>query len=121
MLLAAQYPFVSILGTMLVFFIWVAYVWLMVMLMIDVVRRRDIGGWAKAAWIVLMVVLPWIGVLAYLIIHHEELALRGFGRPDSSDERYSTAGEIERAEGLRDRGSITQAEFEALKSRALTA
>src|SRR5690349_8776243 len=73
---AADYPFLDIVWTMIIFFAWVVWIWMMVVIIGDVIRRRDIGGWAKAAWCVFMIVLPFIGVLTYLIAQHDGLARR---------------------------------------------
>src|SRR5215212_4819653 len=77
MIVAADYPFLDVLWTMIIFFAWVVWIWMMVVILSDVFRRRDIGGWAKAAWVVFMLVLPFLGVLIYLIAQHEGMAERG--------------------------------------------
>ena len=64
MLLAADYPFMDVLWTMIIFFAWVAWIWMLIVIFTDVFRRRDIGGWAKAAWVVFMIILPFIGIKA---------------------------------------------------------
>jgi hypothetical protein len=66
-MMAADYPFMDVLWTMLIFFLWVVWIWIVVTVLIDVFRRHDIGGFAKAAWLIFVVVLPWLGVLIYLI------------------------------------------------------
>ena len=71
MLIAADYPFLDILGTMIIFFAWVAWIWIAITVFIDVFRRDDIGGWHKAAWVVFVIVLPFLGVLIYLIAQHD--------------------------------------------------
>ncbi len=76
MVFAADYPFLNILWTMIIFFAWVAYIWMMIVILTDVFRRRDIGGWAKAGWTVFMIVLPFFGVLTYLILQHDGMAER---------------------------------------------
>src|SRR5438045_3859451 len=74
--IAPDYPFLNVLWTMIIFFAWVVYIWMIIVILTDVFRRRDIGGWAKAAWCVFMIVLPFIGVLTYLITQHEGMADR---------------------------------------------
>src|SRR3954451_14676713 len=76
MVIAADYPFLDVLWTMILFFTWLAWIWMMVMILADVFRRRDIGGWAKAGWAVFLIVLPFVGALAYLISQHDEMAER---------------------------------------------
>jgi general stress protein CsbA len=129
--LAADYPFMDVLWTMIIFFAWVAWIWMLIVIFTDVFRRRDIGGWAKAAWIVFMIVLPFIGVLAYLIAEHDGMAqrqaeaqqqvqqqtdeyIRGVAGSDGG-----AADQIAKGKELLDSGAITQAEFDSLKARAL--
>jgi hypothetical protein len=132
MVIAADYPFLDILWTMIIFFAWVAYIWIMVVILTDVFRRRDIGGWAKAAWTVFMIVLPFVGVLTYLIVDHDGMAQRSADQAQRSKEQMDdyvrsvsggngAAGEIEKAKKLLDTGAITQPEFDALKTKALAA
>src|SRR3954467_15833270 len=75
-ILAADYPFLNILWSMILFFTWVIWIWMLVVILTDVFRRRDISGWAKAAWTVFLIVLPFIGVLTYLIVQGEGMNAR---------------------------------------------
>ena len=70
-MMAADYPFMDVLWTMLIFFLWVIWIWIVVTVLIDVFRRHDIGGFAKALWVIFVVILPWLGVLIYLIVEHD--------------------------------------------------
>ena len=129
MVIAADYPFVDVLWSMIIFFFWVIWIWIVITVLIDVFRRHDIGGWAKAAWVVFVVILPWLGVLVYLIVEHDGMRDRGLKqaqaqRRELDDYVRETAGsgsaaEIAQAKELLDSGAITQAEFEALKAKAL--
>jgi phospholipase D-like protein len=131
MVIAADYPFLDVLWTMILFFAWVVWIWMMVVILSDVFRRDDIGGWSKAAWCVFMIVLPFLGVLVYLISQHDKMAQRNIDQAARYQQQFDAhvrevaggtdgaAAEIERAEQLLQRGSITQAEYEALKSKAL--
>ena len=127
---AADYPFLNIFWTMIIFFAWVVWIWMMLMILTDLFRRRDISGWGKALWIVFLIVLPFVGVLAYLIAQHDGMAERRAGElwdADAQMDDYlrsvaaaqAPAAEIEKATLLRDRGAITQTEFEAIKTKAL--
>jgi hypothetical protein len=69
--IASSYPFLDILWTTLIFFAWVIFIWIVITALIDIFRRHDLSGWGKAAWIIFIVVIPWIGVLAYLIVNHD--------------------------------------------------
>jgi hypothetical protein len=130
MVLAADYPFLDILWSMLIFFAFVAWIWMLISIFSDVFRRRDIGGWGKAAWCVFLIVLPFLGALVYLIANHEGMVDRSVKQAEmyqanvddhirsvaSSD---GPASEIARAKGLLDSGAITEAEYQAIKTRAL--
>jgi hypothetical protein len=132
MVIAADYPFLNILWTMIIFFAWVVWIWMMVVILTDVFRRRDIGGWAKAAWVVFMIVLPFVGVLAYLITQHEGMTDR---RTKDIQEQQAVvdehirsvaasegpATEIANAKRLLDSGTIDQSEFDQIKRKALAA
>src|SRR3954447_4716639 len=76
MLVAADYSFLDILWTMIIFFAWVAWIWIAVTVLADIYRRHDLSGWAKAAWTVLIIVLPFAGVLIYLVGHSKGMAER---------------------------------------------
>ena len=132
-LIASSYPFLDILWTTLIFFAWVIFIWIAITVLIDIFRRHDLSGWAKAAWTIFVVLLPWIGVLVYLIVNHEGMTERRY--KDAADQQAqfdqyvrTTAGtgggaaaEIEKAKKLLDDGTISQAEFDAIKAKALSA
>ncbi len=127
---ASNYPFLNIFWTILIFFAWVAWIWIAITVLIDLFRRRDLSGWAKALWVVFVIVLPFLGVLAYLLIYHDGMAERSGKEAEASQAQFDeyvrrTAGsggpasEIEKGKQLLDSGAITQAEFEAIKAKAL--
>jgi hypothetical protein len=128
---AADYPFLDVLWTMIIFFAWVIWIWMMIAILTDVFRRRDLGGWGKAAWVVFLIVLPFLGALVYLIANHEGMAERSAKQAQAAQADFDSyvktvakngggaATEIEKAKGLLDSGAIDQAEFEALKAKAL--
>jgi Short C-terminal domain/Phospholipase_D-nuclease N-terminal len=127
-LLAADYPFLNILWTMIVFFAWVAWIWIVITVLIDVFRRDDIGGWGKAAWVVFVILVPFLGVLVYLIAEHDGMRERSERQVKAQQQAFDsyvreTAGgsatEIAKAKELLDAGAITQAEFDAIKAKAL--
>ena len=129
--IASSYPFLDILWTTLIFFAWVIFIWIAITVLIDVFRRHDVSGWGKAAWVVFIVVLPWIGVLVYLIFNHTGMAERRMKDVQTSQAQFDdyvrqTAGsggaasEIERAKALLDNGTINQKEFDAIKAKALS-
>ena len=133
MVIAADYPFLNILWTMIIFFAWVAWIWILVVILIDVFRRRDESGWVKALWVIFLIVLPFIGVLVYLIVNHDGMAERSAQQAKAQQTQMDdyvrsvagggggAAGEIEKAKQLLDSGAITQQEFDQLKAKALAA
>ncbi len=123
-------PVLGILWTTLIFFAWVIFIWIAITVLIDVFRRHDISGWGKAAWVLFVVIIPWIGVLVYLIANHDGMAERKMKDAQASRAQFDdyvrrTAGgggaaaEIEKAKQLLDIGAISQAEFDAIKAKAL--
>jgi Phospholipase_D-nuclease N-terminal len=68
-MMATDYPFLSIFWTMMIFVFWVIWIWLVITVLVDVFRRKDLSGWGKAGWTVFVIVLPFLGVLIYLIAH----------------------------------------------------
>jgi hypothetical protein len=127
--LLADYPFLEVMWTLIVFFAWVIWFWILITILVDVFRRRDIGGGKKALWVVFLILVPFIGVLIYLIVNHDEMAERNVKEARTSQAQFDdyvrsvsgggAAAEIEKAKQLLDSGAISQAEFDTLKARAL--
>ena len=87
-MLATTYPFLTVFWYMLLFFAWVIWFWLLITVFADLFRRRDTSGWAKAAWIIFVIVLPYLGVLVYLIAEHEGMAERSTRQAQQSQEEF---------------------------------
>jgi len=128
MLIAADYPFLDVLWTMVLFFAWLAWIWIAITCFADIFRRHDIGGWNKALWVVFIIVLPFLGVLVYLITQHDgmrERSVKEVEKQQAAFDKYvratagGAAGEIAKAKELLDAGAISQSEFDAIKARAL--
>jgi hypothetical protein len=130
MLLA--YPFLDVLWSMLVFFVWIAWFLLLFHVIGDLFRRRDVSGGKKTLWILFLVFVPFLGVFVYLIANSDDMARRSIEQAEAQrsqmDEYVRTtagsggpAGEIEKAKALLDSGALTQAEFDAIKAKALAA
>jgi hypothetical protein len=128
--IAADYPFLDVLWTMVIFFLWIVWFWLLFTVFADIFRRRDISGWGKAAWIVFTILVPFLGVFIYLITQSDEMAQRNLDQARAQQTQFDdyvrqTAGsggaaaEIDKAKQLLDSGAITQAEYEAIKQKAL--
>jgi len=129
-MLAADYPFLDIFWSMFIFFLFVIWIWILITVFSDIFRRKDIGGGSKALWIIFVIVLPYLGVLVYLIANHDGMADRNIAqmqKQQQATDQYiqsvagsgGAAAEIEKAKGLLDSGAITQAEFDSIKQKAL--
>ena len=129
-MILANYNFASFLWDVLVIFAFVIWFWMLIVVIGDLFSRHDIGGWAKAAWIILIIVVPYFGVFIYLIAEHSGMAERRTQQlqtQQASTDQYirsvsgsgGPAGEIETAKRLLDSGTITQAEYDSLKAKAL--
>jgi hypothetical protein len=129
-LLAADYPFLDVVWTMLIFFAWVIWFYMLIVIFGDIFRRRDIGGGGKVLWSIFVIIAPFLGVFIYLLSQHEGMAernMRTIQAQQSQADAYirsvasegGAAAEIEKAKQLLDSGAITQAEFDALKAKAL--
>ena len=128
MLLATDYPFLNILWTMIIFFAWVIWIWIAITVLIDVFRRHDIGGWSKTGWVILVIVVPFLGVLLYLLTNHDGMAKRNVKQAEAQKAQFDqyvretaggSAGEIAKAKELLDSGAISQDEFDQIKRKAL--
>src|SRR5688572_15985864 len=115
---------------MFFFFLFIIWIWILITVFTDIFRRRDIGGGSKMLWIIFVIVLPYLGVFVYLIANNDGMAERNIQQMQKQQQQtdayiQSVAGsggaaaEIEKAKGLLDSGAITQAEFDALKQKAL--
>jgi hypothetical protein len=128
--IAADYPFLDIVGTMIIFFAWVIFIWIAITVLGDVFRRHDIGGFHKAVWVVAVIALPYLGVLIYLVGNHDGMRERSLKAVEAQQEAFDeyvreraggSAGEIATAKKLLDAGTLTQAEFDAIKAKAVAA
>jgi uncharacterized membrane protein len=130
-LFAADYPFLDILWSMIIFFCWVAWIWTLIVIVGDLFRRHDTSGWMKALWLVVLIVFPFLGVLIYLIANSHGMAERTAQREQAARTQFAdyvqtvaqpaggAASELEKAKGLLDSGAITRQEFDALKTKVL--
>ena len=128
-MVAADYPFMDVLWSMMIFFLFVIWIWILITVFADIFRRRDIGGGMKAVWIIFVILLPYLGVFIYLIAEGHKMAERNAEqiqtvRAQQDDYIKSVAGsspadQIAQAKSLLDSGAITQAEFDGLKAKEL--
>ncbi|HLN17287.1 MAG TPA: SHOCT domain-containing protein [Acidimicrobiales bacterium] len=132
MILASyQYPILDFFLTMLYFFLFVIWIWLLITVFVDIFRSHDMGGWAKALWVIFVIILPFLGVFVYLIARggkmHERAAQEAAQQQKAFDEYVketagtgaSTADEVSKLADLKSRGVITDAEFETQKAKIL--
>ena len=130
-MLAAEFGTGQVFWSMLRFFLWVIWIWMLVAVFADIFRSHDLSGWAKAGWSVFVLVLPYLGVFVYLIARGGKMqehaveaaqardtAFRGYVK-DVAGNGASTADEISRLAKLRDQGTLSEDEFQQLKQRAM--
>jgi hypothetical protein len=127
--LAGSYPFADAIWTMLIFFVWILWFWMLFTVFGDLFSRHDIGGWAKAGWSVFVIILPFLGVFIYLIAEGKGMGERAQARAQGAQQEadayirsVASSGptdQIAKGKELLDSGAITQAEYDQLKSKAL--
>ena len=129
-MIAADYPFLDLILTMVIFFLWILWFWLLITIFADIFRRHDISGAKKTLWIVFTILVPFLGVFVYLITQNVGMTERQLERTRAQREQFDdyvrqtassggAAAEIEKAKQLLDSGAITQAEYETMKQKAL--
>jgi Short C-terminal domain/Phospholipase_D-nuclease N-terminal len=130
-MLAAEFGTGQVFWSLLWFFLWFIWIWMLIVVFGDIFRSPDLSGWGKALWSLFVLVLPFLGVFVYLIArgqkmqeHHvqaaqaQEAALRSYVQNVAGADG-GTASEIARLADLRDRGVLSEAEFQQLKERAM--
>jgi uncharacterized membrane protein YcjF (UPF0283 family) len=131
-MLATQYPILDIFLTTLYFFLFIIWIWLLITVFMDVFRSHDMSGWAKALWVIFIIILPFLGVFVYLIARggkmHERAAAQAAQQQKAFDQYVkqaagtpgeSTADQLHKLADLKSQGVLTDAEFEAQKAKIL--
>jgi hypothetical protein len=123
-MLSTEWSFGNVLWTMLVFFFWFMAIWIFITVFADIFRRRDLSGWAKGGWILLIFIVPFLGALIYLIARPKmtEQDKEDMERMQAAEMRvsgYSPADEVAKLSKLRDEGKITAEEYEEMKKRTM--
>ena len=125
-------PLLDVFFTMMWFFLWVLWFFLLFRVIMDIFRSRDLGGWGKAGWLVFAIVLPFLGVLVYLIVRGGKMADRDAAQAQAQDEALrayvrdaahdngSTADELAKLADLHDHGVISDADYERSKEKVLS-
>jgi hypothetical protein len=130
MLFAASYPILNIFWTMLEFFLFFIWIWLAIMVFADIFRSHDIGGGTKALWVIFIILIPYLGVFAYLLFRggslHERAATQAALQHKMFNQYFphagngpTTADQLHKLADLKERGFITEAEFQAEKEKIL--
>ena len=130
-MLAYTYPLLSIFWTMLEFFLFFLWIWLLIIVFMDIFRSHDLGGFAKALWVIFLIILPFLGVLIYLIARGgkmQERAAEQAAQQQKAFDSYvkeaagssSDADELAKLADLKSKGVLTDAEFEAQKAKLLS-
>jgi type VI protein secretion system component VasK len=120
----ADYGLGEVLWTMLAFFFWFMIIWIFIAVFGDIFRRNDLSGGAKAGWILLIIVLPFIGLLIYMIARpkmteQDKQMIAEVQERERRASGYSAADEVAKLAKLRDEGKITAEEFETMKKQAM--
>jgi hypothetical protein len=130
-LFAADYPFLDVFWTMIIFFCWVAWIWVLIVIIGDLFRRHDTSGWIKALWVIFLIILPFLGVLIYLIANGSGMSRRQLEQTQAAQQQFDSyvqsvaatggggATELAKAKELLDTGAITQEEYDKLKAKVL--
>jgi predicted PurR-regulated permease PerM len=130
MILATSYPFLEVFWTMLVFFAFVVWIWILFTVLADIFRRHDTSGFAKVLWIIFIIIIPYLGVFIYLIAEHAGMTERAVKNQQNAQSQFDQyvqsvatkvdpTEQIAKAKQMLDNGTINQAEFEQIKQKAL--
>ena len=131
MLAAVDYPFLNLMWTIFIVFLWIIWIMLLFYVIADVFRRHDASGFTKVLWLIFVIVAPFLGVFIYVIVNGAGMGERNMKRAQAQQDDFDTyvkgvatsggaAAELEKANSLLASGAITQAEFDAIKTKALS-
>lgn len=129
-MLAYDYPVLGVFWSMLVFFLWIMWFFLLFKVIADIFRSHDMGGWTKALWLIFVLVVPFLGVFVYVIARGDEMGKRDMAEAQARETAFQsyvreTAGsggsvdQLAKLADLRDRGVISEAEFQQQKAKLL--
>jgi len=129
----AEFGTGQVFWSMMWFFLWFIWIWMLIVVFGDIFRSPDLSGWGKALWTIFVIFLPYLGVFVYLIARgrkmqehslqeakEQDAAMREYVRSVTSTNGGGAADEIARFASLRDQGVLTEAEFEQAKARVLS-
>jgi hypothetical protein len=130
--IAYDYPLLGIFWTTLVIFLWIAWFFLLFRVIFDIFRDDTLGGWGKAAWLIFVIILPFLGVLVYVIARGHKMGERDMAHAKAQEQAFQqyvrqaagsgggAADELTKLAALRDQGVITEEEFSQQKAKLLT-
>jgi Short C-terminal domain/Phospholipase_D-nuclease N-terminal len=131
-MIASSYPLLDAFLTMLWIFLFIIWIWLLIVVFADIFRSRDLSGWGKGLWVLFIIILPWLGVLIYLIarggkMHERQIeqaqaqqqAFRQYVQETAASSSTDSADQLAKLADLRDKGVISEAEFQQQKSKVL--
>ncbi|MFI5672995.1 SHOCT domain-containing protein [Streptomyces sp. NPDC051704] len=130
--LAVDYPLLNMFWTMLMIFLWVLWFFLLFRIIGDIFRDDELSGWGKAGWLIFVILVPFLGVFVYVIARGRGMGERELKQAQRNEEQFrsyvrqsagagSAAEELSRLAELKNRGEITEAEFQQAKNKVLTA
>lgn len=132
MIVGYDYPILGFFWSVLILFIWIAWIFLLFRVFADVFRNHEMGGFVKALWIIFVILVPFLGVLVYVIVHGNSMAKRDIQQAQAQQQAFdsyvrqtagsgsSTAEEIAKLAKLNEQGALTDAEFAAQKAKLLS-
>ncbi|MCP4303690.1 MAG: SHOCT domain-containing protein [bacterium] len=122
-------PIFDVLWSMLIFFLFIAWIWVLVSVVADIFRSSDMNGWAKALWMLLVIILPWFGVFVYLIVRGNDMAQRNADDAAAVEDMRrsyirdaagtSPADELTKLASLKESGVINAEEYDKLRAKVL--
>lgn len=125
-------PVLDVLWTMLVFFLFIAWIWVLISVIADIFRSDDLSGWAKALWVIFVIIIPWLGVLVYLIARGDEMAQRNVDDAVAAEDARrsyiqnaagtsaSPADELAKLANLKESGVISDDEYAKLRAKVIS-
>jgi hypothetical protein len=131
--IAYDYPLLGFFWSMLILFLWIAWIFLLIRIFADIFRNQDMGGWGKALWSIFVIIVPFLGTLVYLIAHGKDMTRRDIEQAQAQKAAFddyvrqtasagggaNTADELTKLAALRDQGVLSDAEFNAQKAKLL--
>ncbi len=125
-------PVLDVLWSMLVFFLFLAWIWVLISVVADIFRSDDLNGWAKALWVIFVIIIPWLGVLVYLIARGDNMAQRNVNDAVAAEDARrsyiqqaagtsaSPADELAKLANLKESGVISDEEYATLRAKVIS-